>query len=55
MFRFFIFILSFLLFLNGSLSFTEPAFSTEKVPTNVIVRVVANDAKVIGSILFNLF
>jgi hypothetical protein len=31
------------------ISFIHPSFSAEKIPTKVIVRVVAWDAKVIGS------
>jgi hypothetical protein len=31
------------------ISFVSPAFSAEKIPTKVIVRVVSKDAKVVGS------
>ncbi len=49
MLRFFIFLLSFFLLVNGSLVFADPSISTEKITTKVIVRVVARDAQVIGS------
>jgi hypothetical protein len=41
--------LSFLVFVSLMISFVAPAFSAEKIPTKVIVRVVSKDAKVIGS------
>jgi hypothetical protein len=41
--------LSFLVFVSLMISFVPPAFSAEKIPTKVIVRVVSKDAKVIGS------
>jgi hypothetical protein len=47
--RFFILILSFLILINGSLTFINSAYPAEKIPTKVIVRVVAKDSKVIGS------
>ncbi len=49
MLNFFIFLLSFLLLINGSLMFVQPSFSAEKIVTKVAVRVVARDAQVIGS------
>ncbi len=42
-------ILSFLVFVSLIVSFALAAFSAEKTLTNVIVRVVSKDAKVIGS------
>lgn len=45
----FIFLLSFFLLVNGSVIFTRPSFSAEKIPTKLIVHVVARDAMVIGS------
>jgi hypothetical protein len=41
--------LFFLVFVSLIISFVPPAFSAEKTPTKVIVRVVSKDAKVIGS------
>ncbi|MCJ7783317.1 MAG: hypothetical protein MUP41_05245 [Desulfobacterales bacterium] len=41
--------LFFLVFVSLIISFVPPAFSAEKIPTKVIVRVVSKDAKVIGS------
>jgi hypothetical protein len=41
--------LSFLVFACLVISFVPSAFSTEKIPTKVIVHVVSRDAKVIGS------
>jgi hypothetical protein len=41
--------LFFLVFVSLMISFVLPAFSAEKIPTKVIVRVVSKDAKVIGS------
>jgi hypothetical protein len=49
MLNFFIFLLSFFLLANGSLLFASLSFPAEKIPTKVIVRVVARDAQVIGS------
>ena len=39
----------FLILIIAIFSFTLPSFSAEKVPTKIIVRVVAKDSKVIGS------
>jgi hypothetical protein len=44
MLNFFIFLLSFFLLANGSLLFASLSFPAEKIPTKVIVRVVARDA-----------
>jgi hypothetical protein len=41
--------LFFLVFVSLIISFVPTAFSAEKIPTKVIVRVVSKDAKVIGS------
>jgi len=41
--------LIFLIFSLGSFIHSVPSFSVEKIPTKVIVRVVSEDAKVIGS------
>lgn len=41
--------LSFLIFVFFVISFVPTAFSADKIPTKVIVRVVSKDAKVIGS------
>ena len=49
MLNFFILLLGFFLLVNGSLVFVQPSFSGNKIPTNVIIRVVSRDAKVIGS------
>jgi hypothetical protein len=49
MLNFFILLLSFFLLANGSLLFASLSFPAEKIPTKVIVRVVARDAQVIGS------
>jgi len=49
MLNFFILLLSFFLFVNGSLIFVQPSFSAEKIPTKILVRVVSKDAKIIGS------
>jgi hypothetical protein len=43
------FILFFLTLVSLDISFVLPAFAAEKIPTKVIVRVVARDAQVIGS------
>ena len=43
------FVLFFLTLVSFVISFVQPAFSAEKILTNVIVRVVSKDAKVIGS------
>ena len=43
------FVLFFLTLFSFVISFVKPAFSAEKILTNVIVRVVSKDAKVIGS------
>jgi len=41
--------LYFLVFVSLATSFVCPAFSAEKIPTKVVVRVVSKDAKVVGS------
>jgi len=49
MFRFLIFLLSFIIMANGFLVFIPSSFSAEKIATKIIVRVVSRDAKVISS------
>jgi hypothetical protein len=41
--------LYFLVFVSLATSFVPAAFSAEKIPTKVVVRVVSKDAKVVGS------
>jgi hypothetical protein len=43
------FVLFFLVSVHIALPFAAPSFAIEKVPTKIIVRVVAKDSKVIGS------
>ena len=43
------FALSFLVFVSLVICSIHPSLSAEKIPTKVIVRVVARDAQVIGS------
>jgi len=43
------FVLLFLISTHIIFLLTSPSFSTEKIPTKIIVRVVAKDSKVIGS------
>jgi len=47
--RFFVFLLSFVILANGPLIFAPISLSDEKVPTKIIVRIIAKDSKVIGS------
>jgi len=49
MIKFLILLLGFVMVLEGSAISVSPTFSAEKINTEVIVRVVSKDAKVIGS------
>ena len=49
MIKFLIFLLGFVVVVEDSIISASPSFSAEKITTWVIVHVIANDAKVIGS------